>query len=118
MKYARPYGRQRNSSYGKNQRLSTAFTPASKFYSGEPADDDRLDEDDGPAFAHAIVWFDQKTPIYVCSSCHGHIHTLEWAGDGDREDYDVFRAEAFQKLIDEDPRCDVCSNQLAEKIEK
>lgn len=67
--------------------------------------------------AHAIVWFDRRTPIYTCSDCHEHVATLEWEGpaiDGvERDRYEEIRFAAYRRLYEGRPlSCLVCSGTL------
>jgi len=94
------------------------FQTASEFF-----DPDEQPETDGggegPAFAKGIVWYDQATPIFCCCRCQQHVADLRFEGDRfDVEDYDEQRSEAYRRLMDDAPRCDVCTGDLPEKVSR
>lgn len=92
------------------------FQTAREYFEGrDPARDPNPE---APAFAKAIVWFDQETPLFVCGECHEHVRPLRFEGDGRADDYDERRAEAYRRLFEDAPRCDVCAGELPEKVDR
>jgi hypothetical protein len=89
------------------------MTAASDYYAGREQPETR----DLQA-AKAIVWYDQRTPLYVCEDCHEHAQPLRFAGDTfDADDYERRRADAYSRLIETGVPCDVCTGRLPEKVE-
>lgn len=68
--------------------------------------------------AKAVVWYDQRTPLFVCEGCHEHAQPLRFAGDTfDTTDYEERRAAAYSRLVESGVACDVCTGRLPEKVE-
>lgn len=88
------------------------MTTAAEFYDGAAEADDA---DVRPA--KTIVWYDQRTPLFVCEGCHEHARPLRFEGDESAADYDLRRARAYHRLTTRSPPCDVCSGRLPEKVE-
>jgi hypothetical protein len=92
------------------------FQSAREFYCGDDADG--LDRDADLPLAKVIIWYDQRTPLFVCAGCESEVRTLRHAGDAEAEDYDLRRASAYERLMNDAPACDACTGYLTEKIDR
>lgn len=91
------------------------FQTASEFLNREQSEDtDR--EADAPALAKTIIWYDQATPLFVCTEHHDDAAPLRHEGDEQANDPDKVRGEAYVELFEETPTCDICSNSLPFKV--
>lgn len=90
---------------------SKEFTTASEYFEG----DDEPDHE-GPHYAKGIVWYDQARPIFVCCLCHEEMERFRWDGHRKVPDYDEKRAEAYRRLVEDSPPCDVCANTIPEGV--
>lgn len=99
---------------GESIEFSTRFQTATEFFNREePAHDRAADE---PAFAKSVVFYDQATPIFVCTEHHPDVQPLKHEGSETCADPDLVRGEAYTTLFEESPECDVCSNELPAKV--
>lgn len=99
-----------------DQHDGTRFQTAAEYF--DRRDPQRDPDPDAPAFAKAVVWYDQLTPIFACGECEPHVRPLRFEGDGRADDYDERRAEAYRQLFEDAPRCDVCAGELPEKVDR
>lgn len=88
------------------------MTTARAYFDGD-AEDAAADQ----RRAKGIVWYDQRTPLFVCVGCHEHVRPLRFQGDQRAANYDARRAAAYQRLLDDAPPCDACSGTLPEKVD-
>jgi len=92
------------------------FQSAREYF--ERRDPERDPDPDAPAFAKGVVFYDQMTPIFACGECEPHVRPLRFEGDGRADDYDERRAEAYRRLFEDAPRCDVCAGELPKKVDR
>lgn len=100
---------------GRIEVTDTAFQTAREFFDREQPARDR--DDDAPAFAKGIVWYDPQTPLFCCCDCKPHVGELHGEGDAPRDGHEQLRTEAYRRLFEDDPTCDACSGELVEKVE-
>lgn len=94
--------------------VTDEYQSALAFYSG-----DEPEETYDTPRAKTILWLDQTKPLFVCSDCNESLRGMEWSGDETREDYDGFRAEMYETLLNSDPECDVCvADGVADSLEE
>jgi len=101
---------------GESVDLSTSYQSAREFLESEEPRADGAGE--GPTLAKGIIWYDQTTPIFACCRCHEHVAGLRFEGEHfDVADYDERRAEAYNRLINSAPDCDVCAGRLPDMVD-
>lgn len=66
--------------------------------------------------AHGILWYGAATPIYVCDDHARMLDELRFSLDEVAEHPDEIREEAYRKLMDEGPVCEVCDRGVREVL--
>jgi hypothetical protein len=95
---------------------SSEFVTAAEYFGVDEVEDRSLAAD-APAFAKSIVWYDQATPVFVCEHHHDDTAPLRHTGDEQLENPETVRTRAYEHLLTEGPRCDVCAGTLPEKVD-